>query len=89
MIWQNQQYASQNDLSLGGNGLLQKETGLTITPEKQASDENRNAFFAWLDAQKQADEVEKARKQAEVEKRRKIAKEQEAKSAREWRPRKQ
>ncbi|MDG4561370.1 MAG: hypothetical protein P9E88_08765 [Candidatus Competibacter sp.] len=30
-----------------------RETGLSITP-RQASDEHRNAFFAWLDAQKQA-----------------------------------
>ena len=30
------------------------------------SDEHRNAFFAWLDAQKQAEEAEKARRQAEV-----------------------
>ena len=57
-----------------------KETGLSITP-KQASDENRNAFFAWLDAQKQAEESEKARKLAEAaaDKQRK---EQEAKSRR-------
>ena len=57
-----------------------KETGLTITP-KQASDENRNAFFSWLDAQKQAEESEKARKQAEVEAEKK-RKEQEAKARR-------
>ena len=57
-----------------------KETGLTITP-KQANDENRNAFFSWLDAQKQADEAEKARKQAEVEAEKK-RKEQEAKARR-------
>jgi len=57
-----------------------KETGLSITP-KQAGDENRNAFFAWLDAQKQAEESEKARKLAEAaaDKQRK---EQEAKSRR-------
>jgi len=57
-----------------------RETGLTITP-KQAGDENRNAFFAWLDAQKQAEESEKARKLAEAaaDKQRK---EQEAKSRR-------
>lgn len=30
-----------------------RETGLSITP-RQANDEHRNAFFAWLDAQKQA-----------------------------------
>ena len=42
-----------------------RETGLSITP-RQASDEHRNAFFAWLDAQKQAEEAEKARRQAEV-----------------------
>ena len=57
-----------------------KETGLTITP-KQANDENRNAFFSWLDAQKQADEAEKARKQAEAEAEKK-RKEQEAKARR-------
>ena len=57
-----------------------KETGLTITP-KQASDENRNAFFAWLDAQKQAENVEKARKLAEAEAE-KSRKEQEAKARR-------
>lgn len=38
-----------------------RETGLSITP-RQASDEHRNAFFAWLDAQKQAEEAEKARR---------------------------
>ena len=57
-----------------------KETGLTLTP-KQASDENRQVFFAWLDAQKQADEAEKARKQAEAEAEKK-RKEQEAKARR-------
>lgn len=57
-----------------------KETGLTLTP-KQASDENRNAFFAWLDAQKQAENVEKARKLAEAEAE-KSRKEQEAKARR-------
>lgn len=41
-----------------------RETGLTITP-KQASDENRHAFFAWLDEQKTREEAEKARKEEE------------------------
>lgn len=57
-----------------------KEEGLSITP-KQASDENQNAFFAWLDAQKQAEDAEKARKLAEAEAE-KSRKEQEAKARR-------
>lgn len=43
-----------------------KEAGLSITP-KQASDENRQAFFAWLDEQKTREDAEKARKEAERE----------------------
>ena len=49
-----------------------KSAGLSITP-KQATDENRQAFFAWLEAQKQAEDAEKKRKEeaAENEKKRK------------------
>ena len=57
-----------------------KDAGLSITP-KQASDENRSAFFAWLDAQKQAEDAEKARKLADAEAE-KSRKEQEAKARR-------
>ena len=51
-----------------------KSAGLSITP-KQATDENRQAFFAWLEAQKQAEDAEKKRKEeaAENEKKRKEA----------------
>lgn len=51
-----------------------KETGLTLTP-KQAGDAERKAFFDWLDAQKQAEDAEKQRKEieAEAEKQRKAA----------------
>jgi hypothetical protein len=51
-----------------------KSAGLSITP-KQATDENRQAFFAWLEAQKQAEDAEKSRKaeEAEAEKKRKEA----------------
>ena len=36
-----------------------KAAGLSITP-KQATDENRQAFFAWLDEQKAKEEAAKA-----------------------------
>ena len=42
-----------------------KSAGLSITP-KQATDENRQAFFAWLEAQKQAEDAEKKRKEEEA-----------------------
>ncbi len=51
-----------------------KETSRTITP-KQASEDDRNAFFSWLDEQKRKEDEEKKRKvaEAEAEKEKKIA----------------
>ena len=37
-----------------------RETGRSMTP-KQAGDTDKQAFFAWLDAQKKSEEEEKAR----------------------------